>query len=117
MPPALKSNDGLIYVAPAPAFPRLEGLDDGVVRGVVVLGGVSVGRIVAAADMAARPAEPQVDPSVAALEAFLAALGRPRLNVLYLVEMSAGGHGCSVGATAKSRIYVMAAHAQLSSMR
>jgi hypothetical protein len=39
----------------------------------VVLGGVPVGRRVAAADVAAGTAHPQVDPAVAGLEAVLAA--------------------------------------------
>ncbi len=41
---------------------------------VVVLGGVPAGRVVAAADMAALQADPQVQPDSAAGEALLAAV-------------------------------------------
>src|SRR5690348_1642326 len=66
-------QEDFVHVAPAPVFARFERLDDGVVRGVKVLGGVLVLRTVAAADVPAAEAEPQVHPGVAHLKAFLAA--------------------------------------------
>jgi hypothetical protein len=43
----------LVNIAPAPAFGRIIALDDRVGGRVIMFGGVLVGRIVAAADMAA----------------------------------------------------------------
>jgi hypothetical protein len=54
---------------------RIVAFDYGV-AGFVEMGGcVPVRRIIAAADMATDPAEPQMNPSIAALEAFLAPAG------------------------------------------
>src|SRR5260370_33440454 len=58
---------------PAPSFRRIVALDDRMLGGVEMLGRVPVGRIVAAADVAARAADPQMQPLAATLEAFLAA--------------------------------------------
>src|SRR5205823_5183054 len=67
--------DDAIDVAPAPRLARLAGADHGVRRRMEVARGVLVLRIVAAADVAARQAHPQVDPRVARFQAFLAAVG------------------------------------------
>src|SRR5262252_3723871 len=79
----------LVDVAPAPVLARLERLDDRVVRGVEVLSNMLVLRVVAAADVAADHAQAQMHPSVADLEAVLAAVRawRHRAN---LVEMRTG---------------------------
>src|SRR5258708_19088959 len=58
---------------PAPSFRRIIALDDRMLGGVEMLGCVLVWRIVAAADVAARAADPQMQPLAATLEAFLAA--------------------------------------------
>src|SRR5215213_326826 len=84
-----RSNHHVIHVAVAPALPRLGRADDGVLRGVEVLGGVLVGRRVAAAHVAAGAAHPQVHPPASALQALLAAVG-VRLHVVDLVRVRAG---------------------------
>src|SRR3977135_581486 len=61
-----------IDIAPAPAFRRIVALDDRMLGGVEVLGGMLVGGIVATADVTATAADPQMQPLAAALEAFLA---------------------------------------------
>ena len=48
-------------------------LDDGMVRRTEMFGGVLVGRVVAAADVAARSTQPEMNPDVARPEAFFAA--------------------------------------------
>lgn len=65
----------LVYVAPGPGFSRLEGLNQEMAGFMEVLGGVFVLGGVAAADVAALEANPQVNPGVAGLQALLAALG------------------------------------------
>src|SRR3954454_17923575 len=50
----------LVDVAPAPAFRRIIALDDGMSGRVKMFRRVPVWRIVAAADMAATPANPQM---------------------------------------------------------
>ena len=55
--------------------------------------GVAVGRVVAAADLAATQADPEMKPWVADLQALLAALhGLGELGDLDLIEVGAGGH-------------------------
>src|ERR1700730_11030657 len=66
-------EEHLIDVAPAPALGRIVSLDHRMAGGVKMLGRVLVGGIVAAADMAAAAADPQMQPFAAALQAFLAA--------------------------------------------
>ena len=57
-------------------------------------GGVPVGRVVAAADLAALEADPEMKPLAARGEAVLAALdGVGQFSDQNVVEMSAGGHG------------------------
>src|SRR6185503_19487761 len=63
-----------VDVAPLPRFARLERLDHGMLRPVIVLRGVLVLRGVAAADVAAVKAAPQMHPRVARLQTFLASL-------------------------------------------
>jgi hypothetical protein len=58
----------LVYVTPAPIFAGLERLNDGVTTGVVMLGGMLVGGGVAAADVAAGEADPQMDPPATGFE-------------------------------------------------
>src|SRR5881397_934580 len=63
----------LVDVAPSPTFGRVVAFDDRMAGRVEVLGGVMVRRAVAAADVAARPAEPQMHPDRIDLQALLAA--------------------------------------------
>jgi hypothetical protein len=57
----------LVNIAPAPILTRFERPNDGVRRGVKMLGGVFVFGLIAATDVAAGQAHPQVDPVVAQL--------------------------------------------------
>src|SRR5579862_524319 len=66
-------DEFLVDIAPAPAFRRVVAFDDRVAGGAEMLGGVAVGRIITAADVAAGSAEPQMQPRAIDLEAFLAA--------------------------------------------
>ena len=52
----------LVDIAPSPAFRRIVALDDRMAGLVKVLGGMTIGRAVAAADMAASPAQAQMHP-------------------------------------------------------
>src|ERR1700693_2213901 len=70
--PVGQVEEDFVHVAPAPALGRVVALDDRVAGGAEMLGGVAIGRTVAAADVAAGPAQAQVDPARADLEAFLA---------------------------------------------
>src|SRR5437667_8092901 len=79
----------LVDVAPDPVLTLFEGLDDWVVGGLEVLGRVAVGRLVAAANVAAGAAESQVDPATAGLEALLATVGAGR-HLAQCVEVRAG---------------------------
>src|SRR3977135_1119224 len=67
-----KIEQDFIDITPAPTFRRIVALDDRMLGGVEVLGGMLVGGIVAAADVTAAAADPQMQPLAAALEAFLA---------------------------------------------
>src|SRR4029077_236689 len=60
-----------IDVAPIPVFARLDGLHDGMLRRVKMLGGVFVLRGIAAAHMAADLTQPEVHPSVAHFDTLL----------------------------------------------
>jgi hypothetical protein len=79
----------LIYITPAPVFPLFKGLDDRVLGGVKMFGGMFVGRRIATTHMAAGEAEAQMHPPTAALEAILTPLGAGRYN-LNLGQMLAG---------------------------
>lgn len=74
----IKKN--FIPVAPTPAFGRIVTLDDGMARAMKMRGRMAVGRGIAAADMAAAPADSQMQPAASHLETFLAA-SRARLNL------------------------------------
>ena len=76
----------LIQIAPAPILSRLEGPDNGVTYGVIMLRRMFVLRRVAAADMAADHAQAQVHPDIAHLEAFFAS-PRVRFDTLDLIDM------------------------------
>src|SRR5439155_17763775 len=79
----------LIDIAPQPVLSRFIRSDQRVPGGVEMLGGVLVLRLVAAADMAAAEAQPEMDPWVTGLQALLAAIG-VRFEVSDLVEVRAG---------------------------
>src|SRR6202035_5834390 len=70
--PVRQIEQNFIHVTPAPAFGRIVAFDDGMSGGVEMLGGMLVGRIVAAADMTAAAADPQMQPFAADLQALLA---------------------------------------------
>src|SRR2546421_7047820 len=63
----------LVDIAPAPAFRRIVAFDDGMAGCMEMRGCVLVRGIVAATDMAAAAADPQMQPPAAALQTFLAA--------------------------------------------
>src|SRR4051812_19438968 len=63
--PVRQIEQNFIDIAPAPSLRRIVALDDGMTGGVEMLGGVLVGRIIATADMAAGPADPQMQPHAA----------------------------------------------------
>src|ERR1051325_9003392 len=81
----------LVDVAPAPALGRIIALDHRMAGGVEMFGGVAVGRAVAAADVPAGAAQPQVHPDRAALEALLAA-ARARRHLAHLVGVKTCRH-------------------------
>src|SRR5256884_8145682 len=62
----------LVDVAPAPILAGLDRRHDGMLRGLEVPSRVPILRVVAATDMPAGPAESQMDPDIAELEALLA---------------------------------------------
>jgi hypothetical protein len=80
-------DEDVVDVAIDPVLVGLEGLNDGVQSRVEVLGCVLVRRAVAAADVAAGQAEPEMDPAGSHREAFLAALGSPGFDVAYQVDV------------------------------
>jgi hypothetical protein len=72
----MRSDFHFVDVAPAPSFAGLVGLHDGVLGLVEVLGGVLVGRAIAAADFAADEAHAEVNPCAADFEALFTAVRR-----------------------------------------
>src|SRR5258708_26289441 len=76
--PVGQIEQDLVDKTPAPALRRVVAFDDRMPGGMKMPGGVLVGRIVAAADVTAAAADPQMQPSAAALQAFLAAEGARR---------------------------------------
>src|ERR1700733_7401128 len=86
--PVRQIEQNFIHVTPAPAFGRIVAFDDRMSGGVEMLGGMLVGRIVAAADMTATAADAQMQPYAAALQAFLAA-ERARRDVADAGDMGA----------------------------
>src|SRR4051812_39941988 len=93
-----------VDIAPAPAFGRIIAFDDRMARRMIMFGRVTVRGIIAAADMAAGPAQPEMHPPAASLETLLAAIGARRhvLNIAlvrtgirhHLVPIL-GGHYCA----------------------
>src|SRR5712692_3146149 len=71
--PIRQIEQDFIDITPAPPLRRIVALDDRMLRGVKMPGGVLVGRVVTAADVTAGAADPQMQPLAAAFEAFLAA--------------------------------------------
>jgi hypothetical protein len=69
---------GLIQVAPAPLLARFERSDQWISAFSCVLGGVTIGRIVAATDVTAAQADPEVQPLAAGAKAILATVDRRR---------------------------------------
>src|SRR5207244_8900047 len=83
----------LVDVAPAPVLPGLERADDRVAALVGVRGRMAVRRIVAAADVSALQADPQVQPLAAGGEAIDAAVDRGgQLRDPDVIEVGAGRH-------------------------
>src|SRR4029077_19189880 len=83
----------LVHVAPAPGLTRLGRADDRVARLVVVGRRVLADRVVAAADVAAALAHPQVDPPHPLRQALLAAVDRiGKIHQLDRIEMCALSH-------------------------
>jgi hypothetical protein len=77
-----------VHVAPTPVFARLDGLNDGMFCPVKMLCGVLVLGRIAASDVAADEAHPKVDPRVAYLQTFLAAI-RAGLDFFDFLDMLA----------------------------
>src|SRR3989449_11582074 len=88
----LLSHRDLVHVAPAPVLARLERAHDRMLHRPEVLRRVLVLRRVAAPDVPAREAEPQVHPRVADAQALLASAAL-WFRVLHRVEMVARRHG------------------------
>jgi hypothetical protein len=81
----------LVDITPAPIFARLDGTDDGMAGRVIVLGGVPVLGGIAASDMAAKQAKPEMDPGVAGLHAIFADM-TSRLEIARLRDVGAVCH-------------------------
>ena len=69
---AAKVQTNFIDIAPSPPFRWIVAFDDGMAGLAEMLGSVTVWRAVAAADMAARPAEAQMHPRRTKFQTFLA---------------------------------------------
>jgi hypothetical protein len=67
-------KEQIVHVAISPILARLERFHDRMVGRVIMLGGVFVLGIVAAAHVSADLAQAQMDPGVSHLQAFLAAV-------------------------------------------
>src|SRR5262245_23306715 len=86
-------EEQLVDIAPAPILAGLEALHHRMLRRLEMLGRVLARRLIAATDMAANQAHPQMDPATMRLQAFLAALRRARRDVADLIKMVAAlGH-------------------------
>ena len=97
MPADLRDqHPDVVDIAPAPFLAGLQRVDQWVLAGVVMDGGVPVGRVIAAADVAADQADPQMKPHAAFPQAVLSAVDPlGQLEDLYLVKMSACRHSRS----------------------
>jgi hypothetical protein len=82
-------DEELVHVAPAPILAGLEAPHDGVLGLVKVFGRVLTGRVVAAPDVTALLAQPEVDPATAGGKTLLATGRRPGLNAAHLGEVRA----------------------------
>jgi len=82
-------DEEIVRVAVAPAFARFERADHRVRCRAVVLGGVLVLGVVAASDVSAFQAEPEMHPRVTGGETFLAALRSFRAVVPGSTKMNA----------------------------
>jgi hypothetical protein len=80
---------GLVDITVTPVFAGLEGLDDGMAGGMIVAGGMFIGRTITATHVATDQADPQVHPSISRLQTFFAPFGA-RGYVLDLVEVCTG---------------------------
>src|SRR5262249_39484754 len=89
--PIRQIEQRLIDVTPAPALGRIVAFDDRMSGAVEMLGCVLVRRIIATADVTTGPAEPQMQPGAADLQAFLAA-ERAWRDVLDVGDMGAVLH-------------------------
>jgi len=86
----------LIDIAPPPAFGRIIAFDDRVRCRMEMLGRMAIWRVVAAADMPARPAQPKMHPPGSRLQTFLATVRTGR-DVRDRMIMRAGiGHARSL---------------------
>ena len=63
--PLTWQHDDLIHVAKDPVLPRFEGLDQGMLRSVEVLGRVTIGVLIAATHVPTHEALPEMYPGVA----------------------------------------------------
>jgi len=80
-------EEQLVDVAPGPVLTRLEGLDNRVVGGVEMPGGVLILRIVTAADVSTGETEAQVHPAISNFQTVLTSIGARR-DLAYLVEVA-----------------------------
>lgn len=88
-----KLQKEVIYITPAPVLAGLEGADQGVVRGMKMRGRVFILRVIAATDMTADKAEPQMYPAVAHFQTLFTTLRCPGLDIRFdLIEVGAGCH-------------------------
>ena len=80
-------HEELILIAPTPVLARLEAPDDRMSSRVVMMSGVFVRRIVAAADVAAGETQSKVHPLAAGGETFFAPRRSTGLRVLNLIQV------------------------------
>ena len=84
------AQEYFVDVAPRPIFAGLKRSDDRMLCGVKMFGGMAIRRGVAAADMSAGQAKPEVDPGGPHLQTFLTAVRAGNDVVVNLVEVLAG---------------------------
>jgi len=82
----LRLQHRLVDITPDPVFVGFKGLDEGMFRGVKMLCGVLIGRIVTASDVTADQANAQMDPGTAYFQAIFTTLGA-WCDVVNLVQM------------------------------
>lgn len=87
---------GLVGVAERPVLVEFEGLNDAVSGVGRVPGGVTVGRGVAASDMATSHAETEMQPRIAGLETLLTSVGGDRLDNTQRFQMLTYLHAAHV---------------------